>query len=370
MILDNNNSFKNGSWRSYVSNFPFFGNDDLPYLNLFVKSVIIPNLSIEYIVSKFKGQQDLHPVESINQLHGTLNVVYTVSEDSKNYWMVREAMMKIASGESDNTEDLLKKTDIDSISVHLLDNQDRVTMIMEFMECKIKNVTALDLGYGSSSGDVTFTVELDYINEKITKRNPSLGFESITNDKLKNFYSKNTIGLGANQVLSVWNDKNGISDMIPVSGQTILFDGVVQFNDSSMKSNIDFYDYTNALIYISGSFGNGTLLTLQGQDSLLTLQYLDGQYVLTFESEHQGNITEFSTFKSVGSIVLHRENDQIFVYNSLGAKIIEATGIEESTPSAEMTVGGDGSSLAVRNIAFYNNLSDSEVQKITKYGTL
>ena len=156
------NNFSNDSWRVNFSNIPKMENDekiDMLLIDTYVKSVTLPDLSVETINSDFMGDTYRHPNSRTNDDLGQVAIEFGLSEDMKNYNYFYQWFQMLRHGITDATK--FNDCVIKDMTVQMLDNQKRVTNKMSFTNCLLSSVGSLNLGMGQSEL-VTFPLLLQY----------------------------------------------------------------------------------------------------------------------------------------------------------------------------------------------------------------
>ena len=137
---------------------------DFRYFHNYIKTVILPEYSMNIINSYFQGAINRHPeAPKINIDLAQIQMTFRLSEDMKNYLLLLDLIRQIRYGELENsTEDqLISKYSIKSIDINLLDNHKRQIGIISFLNCFATMISSLALEFGVSD-EVLFTVNFSY----------------------------------------------------------------------------------------------------------------------------------------------------------------------------------------------------------------
>jgi len=156
------NNFSSDSWRVNFSNIPKLDDDDkinMLLVDTYVKSVTIPDLSVEYINSDFMGSSSRHPNSKINNDLAQVAIEFVLSEDMKNYNYFYQWFQMLRHGISDQTK--LNDCVVKELQIQMLDNQKRITNKMIFTNCLLSSIGSLNLSMGQSEL-ITFPVLLQY----------------------------------------------------------------------------------------------------------------------------------------------------------------------------------------------------------------
>ena len=159
------NTFKSDKFSLVFSNLPSQKNfSDFRYLHNFVKSIIIPEYSMNLINTYFEGTIRRHPdAPKINIDLAQIQIIFRLSEDMKNYFLLLDYMRQIKYGslESNPDDTLISDYTIKEISINLLDNHKRQIASIGFKNCFLTMISSLSLEYGSSE-ECLFTCNFSY----------------------------------------------------------------------------------------------------------------------------------------------------------------------------------------------------------------
>lgn len=173
---DNINLFSQDKFRIALSNLPGMNESqkDLQFLfENYVRSITIPEYTIEYVQSFFKNNVLNNPVSKKNDDLKTFEIEFKLDENFKNYFYLFDYMQSVKYGVPDmpkpsqvrNTRDkskyLLREYDIDTISILILDNEYRTKKILKFEGCLIESLSNIQLQFGVSE-PVPFSVSFRY----------------------------------------------------------------------------------------------------------------------------------------------------------------------------------------------------------------
>lgn len=161
----NFNLFHSDSWTVTFSNFPSLsGVSDLSMFDLFVKSLTIPEYTLEEIDSYYQTFKIRHPVApKANYNLNQISIDFKVTEDLLNYLTVFEYMRQLKYGElsDDYADELIRKYTIKAIILHIMDNQKREIAFMRFTNAFILSLSQLNLTTGTAE-ELTFTINCSY----------------------------------------------------------------------------------------------------------------------------------------------------------------------------------------------------------------
>ena len=164
------NRFHQDKWQGNFSNVPSVkGNKvDVQLYDLYVKSVVLPNMSLDTQNSDLMNFSVRQPTARVNDQLNFLTLEFKVDEYLENYYSLYEWMQIFKYGVQTDTEEILRLNTIKAIEIFLLDNQKRKKGVYRFTECIITDLGSLNLEMGSSE-EVTFGVSLVYEEVKFEK---------------------------------------------------------------------------------------------------------------------------------------------------------------------------------------------------------
>ncbi len=173
---NNINFFSQDKFKLALSNVPTLkeSTKDLQFLyENYLKSVAIPEYSLETIQSMYKGNVINHPISKKNDGLSDLTLEFKLDENFRNYFNLFEYMQEVRYGDpnipaasqvrnsKDKSKYLLREYDVDSISILLLDNERITRKILRFDACMITSLGTIALQYGVSE-EISFTVGIKY----------------------------------------------------------------------------------------------------------------------------------------------------------------------------------------------------------------
>lgn len=172
----NINAFSSDKFRLVLSNVPGMetSRKDLLFLfETFCKSVSIPEYTLEYVQSMYKGNVINNPVSKKNDDLKNFDIEFKVDENFQNYFYFFDYMQSVKYGDMNlpqanqvrNTKNkrkyLTREYDIDTISILLL-NSERITQkVLKFEGCLIDSLSNILLKFGEAE-QVPFTVSFRY----------------------------------------------------------------------------------------------------------------------------------------------------------------------------------------------------------------
>ena len=159
------NQYHSDKFTCIFSNFPGQKDfKDFRYFQNYIKTITLPELNMNMILSQFQGAIIRHPdAPVINQNYAALLVNFRVSEDFKNYVLWTDLMRQIRYGclENETPEDLIRKYVINSIDINLLDNHKRCIAKISYLNCFPTMISSLNLEFGSSD-EIIATMTFSY----------------------------------------------------------------------------------------------------------------------------------------------------------------------------------------------------------------
>lgn len=158
------NTLKSNSWRYYFSNFPSTYEEtiDISYFNNFVRSITLPDFSVNYIDSTVAAYTTPHAINMLNDYNPTISVEFQVNENMYNYSKFFNYFLDLKTGRISKNENHFIDHIIRYLRVEMLDNQQQMgtsSFTIEFKNCNLVSLSALSLGYGQSE-ILTFNVGL------------------------------------------------------------------------------------------------------------------------------------------------------------------------------------------------------------------
>lgn len=158
------NTFKGDKFSVVFSNLPSDKDfKDFRYFHNYIKTVTIPEYSMDTISSYFQGTMSRHPIApKINKDLSQILISFRLSEDMKNYFLILDWMRQIRYGSLENEKiELISKYVINSIDLNLLDNHKRQIASISFLNCFCNSVSSLNLEFGVSD-EILFTANFSY----------------------------------------------------------------------------------------------------------------------------------------------------------------------------------------------------------------
>ena len=169
------NIFNSDSWQINISNMPSVdqGKIDVHKLyDLYIKSISVPNIDLEVIHSDLMESSTFHPIGRANVDLPNLSIEFKCDEDLENYYNLYEWMQALKYGREVISSDTAKGTNIKSIDIVFLDNENRRRGFFRFTNAYITSLGSLNLTQGSSD-EVTFPVTINYEEIKLDKVPPA-----------------------------------------------------------------------------------------------------------------------------------------------------------------------------------------------------
>ena len=161
------NTFHADKWKVNFSNIPSITNfKQLGLYDNFVRSLSIPEYTLEMTTSHFKDEIRRYPTPKKNDNLNMLSIDFKVDENVENYHNLLTYMQAIRYGKV-NTETLVRNT-INTIEISMLDNQKRTKSKISFTEAFLVSLSALSLVMGSAD-EHTFTAQFVYEEMLLTK---------------------------------------------------------------------------------------------------------------------------------------------------------------------------------------------------------
>ena len=123
---------------------------DLEVFNNYVKSVTLPDYSLETLESRFQGATVRYPSSQFNDNLSQITIEFFVDEDMENYKAFFDWIDQIRRGCNAKGESTLLDSNIKQMKVLVLDNENRRTNTLTFKDCWLLSMSALSLIFGSS----------------------------------------------------------------------------------------------------------------------------------------------------------------------------------------------------------------------------
>jgi hypothetical protein len=169
------NIFNSDAFQINISNMPSVdqGKIDVHKLyDLYIKSISVPNIDLEVIHSDLMESSTFHPIGRANVDLPNLSLEFKCDEDLENYYNLYEWMQALKYGRQVISSDTAKSTNIKSIDIVFLDNENRRRGYFRFTNAYITSLGSLNLTQGSSE-EVTFPVTFNYEEIKLVKVPPA-----------------------------------------------------------------------------------------------------------------------------------------------------------------------------------------------------
>lgn len=164
------NNFNKNKWICRFSNMVDFTDLELDttVLDNYIRTVNIPDLSVNMLTSEFQHERQLHPDPRGARDLQTINMEFKMDEEGKNFYYFWCWLMSMRAGKPIGKktalgEKLLRMDCIDAIEVCLLNNDKVMVSKMKFLHCIPTNLSALSLETGQAQ-EATFIVTFDYEN--------------------------------------------------------------------------------------------------------------------------------------------------------------------------------------------------------------
>ena len=158
------NEQRSSNFRIYLSDLPsIIDFKDHKYFNNYIKSIILPDMSVQMYSDEFSGWTINHPINKSNADQSDIQLTFRVSEDLKNYLLFMDYIRRLKYGDVPDGSDsnLLSKFYIKSLNVDVLDNQKRSICTLSFLDAFPVNLSSLGLQMGESEV-IDFTVNFKY----------------------------------------------------------------------------------------------------------------------------------------------------------------------------------------------------------------
>lgn len=177
------NIFRGDKWYLTFSNIPTVTDrHDLRLFDNYIKSFTLPSYEMGEITSHGPlGMNVRHPVGGIkiNDNLGPVSIDFKLSENMENYLYLFRWMLELKYGRlRDDYDGMIRKYYIDSLYLHLLDNQKRKTTNLKFTHVFLTNLSSLPLVFGSSP-EVTFSGTFTYEEIVYSTSDPMSGGQEI-----------------------------------------------------------------------------------------------------------------------------------------------------------------------------------------------
>jgi len=157
------NTFHANKFETIFSNLPTINS----YKNMeqitstYVKSITIPEYSIEYISSGFKGTDIYSPISRKNDALSPLTIEFKVSENLDNYYYFQQFIQRLRYGQNVDDVENIKTYTIKNIDIVSLDNQKRQQKSLRFTEAFLQSISSVNFEFGSGD-EVVFNATFVY----------------------------------------------------------------------------------------------------------------------------------------------------------------------------------------------------------------
>lgn len=162
------NTSNGNKWRAVFSNIPYYdnkfdviGKKPMAIFDNYVRNVILPDMSIEYVESNFGPRRRLYPSNHQNTQLNSVSVEFACDENMFNYYSLYSYWKNLKNNTYMKGEDTLHNSVIGSLDILFFDNEQRVTSKFRLTELFMENLSSLSLVYGSSD-ELIFTVTFFY----------------------------------------------------------------------------------------------------------------------------------------------------------------------------------------------------------------
>ncbi len=155
------NLFHQDKWQISFSNIPTVSDlADIPLYDLYVKSVVLPDINLTETFSNFQNEVVRQPVTRSNEDLSQLQVTFKADENLKNYYNMFTWIMSVRFGDNITTEKV-RDENIKKIQIILLDNEKRKKGILGFKDCFLLSLSSLSLNMGTAE-EIEFTCNFSY----------------------------------------------------------------------------------------------------------------------------------------------------------------------------------------------------------------
>jgi len=160
------NEAQQGKFEIYLSNLPTYESDfirdiDLRKFNNFVKSVSVPESSVNIQISKTYGGSRLFPAPGFNYDLPEFTITYGLDENMANYWYLFNWIWSNRNARSMNDKTWMVNSKINEATLCFKINNGKITNYIKFDECYISNLSSIDFQYGAYE-DMRFTVTFKF----------------------------------------------------------------------------------------------------------------------------------------------------------------------------------------------------------------
>lgn len=164
------NIFNKNKWQVRFSNMCDFTELDLDshILDNYVKTVNIPDLTVNMLTSEFGHARQIHPDPRGARDLQTINIEFIMDEEGKNFyyfwmWLINMRAGNAIGKKNLKGEALLRLDQIDCIEICLLNNNKVMVSKMKFFDCIPTNLSSMSLETGQKNL-ASFVITFDYEN--------------------------------------------------------------------------------------------------------------------------------------------------------------------------------------------------------------
>lgn len=172
------NNLNTDKFRAIFSNIPVpstrLDKLEMGVFDNFVRTVTLPDITIETVQSEFKQITIKNPISKFNNDLSPISIDLVCDEDMENYRTLFEWMQELRLGNALQNESTLRESTIKSLRIILKDNQDRSGPTFVLNDLLLVNLSALNLVFGSSEQTIfTATFQCNYytIERSTTNKN-------------------------------------------------------------------------------------------------------------------------------------------------------------------------------------------------------
>jgi len=155
------NAFHSDKFKVHLSNFPSYSHKfaDVRMMQNSLKSVTIPDISVNLATIPFHDRDVHFPMEKRNSKLPSLTLTYKADEGLRNYMACFLWAMGHRANSTMSTSDTQYESVIKSVLFIMADNQARSIARMKFNNCQFENLSALQPAFGKTE-ELDFTLKL------------------------------------------------------------------------------------------------------------------------------------------------------------------------------------------------------------------
>lgn len=146
---------------------------DMQVMNNYVRSVTLPDFSIELLESPFMNTVQRVPVSRYNSDLSPLTIEFKADEDLENYLAFFDWISELRCNNSTSESNPTYRQTIDIITVIMRDNENRNNAQLRFKDNLIINLSSLNLQFGVSE-PMIFSVTLQFNTWEIVRTDATL----------------------------------------------------------------------------------------------------------------------------------------------------------------------------------------------------